>query len=374
MSSSEKAPQSELRQGRRCSSRRSIVLVAVFAVLSVLSISLWSAASYDSLRDLRALRPAMLPNGSSAHDEVPSDASSDFLSRALLSSIADSRGLIILTTVNCGMVDFAVNWARSIQRQGIKSFLIICYDDKCMEILTQVFPHNVARAPPEKQISSAATKWLDKNFISLCKERPYFFREILLRGFSVLFNDVDMVWRKNVVNHLGNGKRIVLQLDNPHAHHFCGCFQYFPVAPESFMLIQEWERQMQREEMQRKDYGDQVKHKGLHFLFSFCTFLPIKKVSFILLQEGLNRAVKEMQRNFTVHVLPQKLFPSGRGFFGVARPHPSERLTPEERQQVVAVHANWIIGRERKKAQLEKYGLWLLSAEEDSFSPKFCVK
>ncbi|CEM28239.1 unnamed protein product [Vitrella brassicaformis CCMP3155] len=328
MSSSEKAPQ-------------------IFAVLSVLSISLWSAASYDSLRDLRALRPAMLPNGSSAHDEVPSDASSDFLSRALLSSIADSRGLIILTTVNCGMVDFAVNWARSIQRQGIKSFLIICYDDKCMEILTQVFPHNVARAPPEKQISSAATKWLDKNFISLCKERPYFFREILLRGFSVLFNDVDMVWRKNVVNHLGNGKRIVLQLDNPHAHHFCGCFQYFPVAPESFMLIQEWERQMQREEMQRKDYGD---------------------------QEGLNRAVKEMQRNFTVHVLPQKLFPSGRGFFGVARPHPSERLTPEERQQVVAVHANWIIGRERKKAQLEKYGLWLLSAEEDSFSPKFCVK
>mmetsp|Transcript_50050 Transcript_50050/g.125554 ORF Transcript_50050/g.125554 Transcript_50050/m.125554 type:complete len:161 (+) Transcript_50050:210-692(+) len=141
------------------------------------------------------------------------------------------------------------------------------------------------------------------------------------------------------------------------------------------MLLNEWERQMQSE-----DNGDQeglnralrdmrrnFEYRGLH---SVVYSPPLDS-----LQKGLNLAVKGMRRRLTIEVLPQKLFPPGRAFLKVAQSRRSELLTPSERQEVVLVQANWMIGRDAKKKRLQKDNLWLLeSKEEESLSPRFCAK
>jgi hypothetical protein len=54
-----------------------------------------------------------------------------------------------------------------------------------------------------------------------------------------------------------------------------------------------------------------------------------------------------------VQPLSQKLFPNGRDYF-------SKNFTKEDRDNVVQVHANFMMGHDKKKDRLKEFGLWLL--------------
>uniref|UniRef100_A0A7S1JMX1 Nucleotide-diphospho-sugar transferase domain-containing protein n=1 Tax=Vitrella brassicaformis TaxID=1169539 RepID=A0A7S1JMX1_9ALVE len=255
-------------------------------------------------------------------------ASTGWLSSDLLASVADSDGTIVMTTVNRGMVDFAINWAKSLHRQGVNSFLVICLDDRCFDLLSTSFPENVVRAPKEVRVSAAATIFNTESFGALVMTRPFFVREIVQRGYTVLYNDVDMVWLRNALDFMPSRRfDVALQID---ANCFCSCLMLFRPTEGALSLLDQWGQLMHKETRRNITYNNPY----------------------------LKEAVKNLRNSVSIASLSPAFFPSGPVFLKTRRGRPSESLTREERKDVVIVHVNWVLGRESKKRALIKHRLW----------------
>ncbi|CEL97126.1 unnamed protein product [Vitrella brassicaformis CCMP3155] len=208
-------------------------------------------------------------------------ASTGWLSSDLLSSVANADGTIVMTTVNNGMVDFAINWAKSLQRQGASSFLIVCLDDGCFDLLSQSLPNNVVRAPKEVRVSAAATIFNTESFGALVMTRPFFVREILQRGYTVLYNDVDMVWLRNALEYMPSRRfDVALQID---VVNFCSCLMLFRPTEGALSLLNQWEQLMHRETRRNITYNNPY----------------------------LKEAVKNLRNSVSIASLSPAFFPSG---------------------------------------------------------------
>mmetsp|Transcript_2808 Transcript_2808/g.6434 ORF Transcript_2808/g.6434 Transcript_2808/m.6434 type:complete len:306 (-) Transcript_2808:190-1107(-) len=288
--------------------------VLIFAALAFILL----LASYDALKKLLGVTL----KGGTADDKSSSNFTSDWLSPYLLSSIADSRRLIIFTTVNCGMADFAINWAISLSQLDIHNWIIICRDNACFKHLHLHYGDHIVKGPTmNNMISTTASAFNSEGFGALVKKRSFFVREILQQGYTALYSDVDMIWQKNPLPFLPGDKDLVVQNDvrkTDQSLNLCTCFFAIRPTRNSLRLLDVWEEEMKAENKN---------------------------------QAGFNRAAKRLQEGLSVHILsPIKRFPPGYVYFN--------RMSNQQRSEVVVVHANWVRGHVKKKKRLRRFGLW----------------
>jgi hypothetical protein len=117
---------------------------------------------------------------------------------------------IVIAASNAEYVDFADNFAHSLLRQNVTNFLLVPLDDTTYHILKQAYPkHTIPTFPSAKSQFQTTTSTTPNNerpheitfgsleFQQLTASRPNFLRRILELNYTILYNDIDMVWKQN---------------------------------------------------------------------------------------------------------------------------------------------------------------------------------
>ena len=194
-------------------------------------------------------------------------------------------------------------------------------------------------------------------FQRLTATRPLFLKRILEQGYTVFYNDIDMVWRQNAwpvldrllaneesPNHNDTTMESILWHDGP--REFCSCLLYLPPNALAHDILQAWQ-----DEISTQQYNNDqpALNKALQ---------KRKYVSLITLQAKHER----------IRVVPNAgQFPHGKLYFHNAttmhRHHKKQQNHQQQQQQqqdddVVIVHNNWIRGKRAKRRRWEDAGLW----------------
>lgn len=281
----------------------------------------------------------------------------------------------ICMTINAGFYDFFQNWYNHFQRLNLKIDLVLFAEDEIAydrlssaTFLNKDFtmvvnatdhgpPHvtkKVPTAPSPRKISSASadesgedSESIDRGvfdahsqeYKQLISNRPTRLLQVLCSGRNVLYIDTDTVLRKNpfpIINErYRNGVDISIALDHvvrkKYAHGFGVCTGFVAIKsnPKTVLFLAEWERHCH-------DEGGKANNDQTSFNYAYEAFWRERHES------GMD--IVKLQG------LPVDLFPNGNQYF--------QLYDENQREQAVLVHANWIIGGDKKRRSLMKHDLW----------------
>ena len=237
------------------------------------------------------------------------------LARWPLEEIADNHRRIVVAITNEEYLDFADNFAQSLIRQNVSNFVLVCLDDISYEALRLVYPLQTQLLTHLPTTTGSVRPGSDA-FWRLTSLRPAILRAFLEENFSVFYNDIDMVWQKDVWKEVDTAKTTVLWHDGP--KQLCSCMMY--LSPASLPLVRLWEDEIANHN-----------HKND--------------------QPAFNQAVKSFGGEDTMIHKNCDTFPHGQRYF-VDEKH------AHERGSAVLVHNNWISGKEKKRNRFQLHGLW----------------
>ena len=259
----------------------------------------------------------------SAADWPPSD---------LLERVADERKRIAIVAVNCAGVPLADNWANSLLTLGIENFILIPLDSSTKMTLEAAYPGHVAPVLPGLDDSSQNNAYASfgmSSFKEVTASRPTFIRSFVEKGYNVLYNDADMVWKNNIWNEVdpeGSEEDAFFVADGA-SWSLCSCNMFLRPNEANMELLEIW-----RDEILTGWYEND--------------------------QPAFNAAVHDRKHNVTWRLGDTETFPSGNQFFST-----------QDRSSVALVHANWLIGMEHKQARLAGTGNWHPSGRLDESLP-----
>ncbi len=180
-------------------------------------------------------------------------------------------------------------------------------------------------------------------------------RMVLELGYNVLFSDVDIAWKKNPVPFLPVDVDLVIQSNSG--------TNVFPLSDEpntGFYFLRSNDRSMtlldETIDRARKDpsIDDQT-----HFGNALRDWRVSKKAIFIM--EGMAAPwVYHGHRSFTFRVLHPYWFQSGQ----VASAWYAQKIEPPhdgKEENIILVHANYIVGHDSKVSFLKSHDLWDLN-------------
>ena len=292
------------------------------------------------------------------------------LERIIAQSQEPGSRRLVVAAANIGYVDFADNFAQSLLRQNVSNFVLVPLDGQAERALIEAYPqHSLPLMPglqadPLENYTSLLTKlWIwvwsrirgsgayastfnTPGFKALTESRPALLSAIVAHNFSVLYNDVDMVWQHNLWHVLdrewvpntssGAAHNTVLWKDG--ATNLCSCLVYFPASDnasksESIALLSQWQR-----EVETGAYAND--------------------------QPALNAAFQRKkltsQISTTIVVENSDAFPTGAMYF-YSNPLAAQNnssAVEERRRKAVVIHNNYIKGRAKKLARFRDFGLW----------------
>ena len=243
------------------------------------------------------------------------------LSHSQLGEIAQNN-TIILTNVNCGYSDFALNWAFALMAVGHHNFLCIVEDRPGFAYLAEVLPLKHLVMSPFMHETTGVAEWNTPRFIKYTISRPLYIKAVLAHGFRVLWTDIDSVLRKTPEPLLPDGFDLVLTdnrggMASYGSSNYCSCFLYFKPVPNSIMFLEDWHSALQ------------VSHVNED-------------------QNDFNVVLRRwrLKQNLSVLVLPSELFANG------------HVLTVWHADYVVWLHANYRVGKAQKRSYLEYTKSW----------------
>ena len=278
------------------------------------------------------------------------------------SSIAGPDGRIILTMATGGYAAFARSWARGLDLVNVSHYLVAALDDVALAELKPLGVHIVPvyegamddDAPGRDQPAAYGSG----AFRALTQVKPALVLALLEADLKVLYADADVAFLQDPWPHLTSYEScaVVLQpnrrdendvlgaiveLDRrpgnprPGKRYYgdvgCSGLAYFPSGRAARRLAVSWKAAASAESCG----GDQAAlESALAFLAYADAHVDVRALSLALFPNGM--ALR------TVHGAPA---PEARVNFGV----PSE---------VVAFHANYVVGASNKRAWLESLGLW----------------
>lgn len=259
----------------------------------------------------------------SAADWPPSD---------LLEKVADERKRIAIVAVNCAGVPLADNWANSLLTLGIENFILIPLDRSTKITLEAAYPGHVAPVLPgldDSHQSNAYATFGMSNFKEVTASRPTFIKSFLKKGYSLLYNDADMVWKKNVWNEvvLERSEEDAFFVGDGASWSLCSCNMFMRPNEANIELLEIW-----RDEILTGWYEND--------------------------QPAFNAAVHDRKHSVTWRLGDTEVFPSGNQFFSA-----------KNKKSVALVHANWLIGMQHKQARLAGTGNWNPSGRLDQSLP-----
>jgi hypothetical protein len=180
-------------------------------------------------------------------------------------------------------------------------------------------------------------------------------RIVLELGYNVLFSDVDIAWKKNPMPFLSADVDLVIQSNSgenvfPLSHEANTGFYFLRSNDRSIALLDETINRA----LKGPSRDDQT-----HFGNALRDWRISKKAVFIM--EGMTAPwVYHGYRPFTFRILHPYRFQSGK----VARASYAQKVEPPhdgKEQDIIIVHANYMVGHNSKVRFLKSHDLWDLN-------------
>jgi hypothetical protein len=294
------------------------------------------------------------------HNMEPPPSLAAFARRAV--HIAGPDRHIILTMATGGYVDFARSWARGLDLINVSHFLVAALDDVALTELKPLGGHvepvyegAMAGDAPGRDAPAA---YGSGAFRALTQIKPALVLSLLEADLSVLYADADVAFLRDPWPHLASYENCavalqpnrrdeedvlgaIVELDRrpgnprPRQRYYgdvgCSGLAYFPASSNARRLAAFWAAAASAETCG----GDQA---GLEAALAFLAYAA----------DDVN-----------VRALPLLLFPNGMALRTLYDAPAPEALIPfEVPSEVVAFHANYVVGASQKRAWLESLGLW----------------
>jgi hypothetical protein len=276
--------------------------------------------------------------------------------------IAGPNKHIILTMATGGYAAFARSWARGLDLINVSHFLVAALDDVALTALKPLGEHVVPVYEEGLQMDAPGrdepAAYGSGAFRALTQIKPALVLALLEADLSVLYADADVAFLRDPWPHLTSYDRcaVVLQpnrrdeadvlgaiveLDRrpgnprPRERYYgdvgCSGLAYFPSGRAARRLAAAWAAAASDETCG----GDQA---ALESALAFLAYAD----------EGVN-----------VRALSLALFPNGMALRTLhGAPAPEARVNFGVPSEVVAFHANYVVGASQKRAWLESLGLW----------------
>lgn len=251
------------------------------------------------------------------------------------SKIKNKHGVVLVMIMNFGFMAMFENWVRACELHGIDPrtwALIFVFDPKSAR---QIEEFGFSVFYDEKsygdQPASASEKFGDKNFSRLMFAKTAIVQDVLLLGYHVLFQDADMIWKKDPLDFFLYPFRSELDAqfmyDGPNPH-------YEPLhANSGFFFLKNTVETRNFLNMIFENY-DKILHYGSQQ----------KVVNIVLLSR--------MFRGLQIDILPEKDFANGH-LFCEGRPI---RL-PED---PYVIHCSWTRNVQHKIEKYKNANFWYL--------------
>ena len=292
--------------------------------------------------------------------ESPVKSLAAFARRAV--HIAGPNKHIILTMATGGYVDFARSWARGLDLINVSHYLVAALDDVALAELSMLGDHVVpvydeamADDAPGRDEPAA---YGSGAFRALTQIKPALVLALLEADLSVLYADADVAFLRDPWPHLASYENcaVVLQPNRRDEADVLGA-------------IVELDRLPQNPLPYKRYYGD-VGCSGLAYFPSTSNARRLAAFWAAAASAetcGGDQAALEAALAFLayaaddVHVraLPLSLWPNGMALRTLhGAPAPEARVNFGVPSEVVAFHANYVVGASQKRAWLESLGLW----------------
>ena len=299
----------------------------------------------------------------------------------------------IVMTVNDGYYDFFLNWYHHYEKltgstnnsieQNVSELVLYAEDSYSYEKLITKFPQHQQTVSPTQPVivipthlekvtgdsaSDQSFSFGNWKYVTLVAKRPTRMLEIMCTGRNVLYVDADTVWKSNpfpyLTNHepdlatnqksaiVNDGYMIIDWPDQKYSHGYnlCTGFMAMKATKWGIEWIYNWQQKLKKKDMNQgiwnNVYSDYYKYQIM-----LGENVGEENGTTPSLLRGSSDSTKDNPiLKHIIQPLPSNLFPNGREYF--------QSFSDQQRQQVVQVHANFIIGHDNKKKKLQEYGLW----------------
>ncbi|KAH7301408.1 hypothetical protein KP509_23G024800 [Ceratopteris richardii] len=251
---------------------------------------------------------------------------------------------IIVCAVSQRHLPFLLNWIASIARHHRHhEVLIIAEDYATLYRVNEKWPGHAVLIPPAPQLQEEhkfGSHFARHTFVYLLgfcdftSRRPRHLLSILEFGYSVLYNDVDMVWVKDPFPYFKEHYDLYFTDDiNVVSLHYrdglpniCTCMLFVRPTTGGKLVISEWIKQIEAQVWSASNKAND--------------------------QPAFNRALNKTASSVKGYLLPQEAFPSGGIYFRNA----SWRTETSGRHAII--HNNYIVGFDNKLKRFREFGLW----------------
>ncbi|BAT74185.1 UDP-D-xylose:L-fucose alpha-1,3-D-xylosyltransferase [Vigna angularis] len=260
-------------------------------------------------------------------------------------SFVAKNGSVIVCIVSQPYLPFLNNWLISIAMQDRQDMvLVIAEDYASLHRVNDLWPGHAVLIPPVLD-AEAAHKFGSQGFFNFTARRPRHLLKILELGYSVMYNDVDMVWLADPFPYLVGNHDVYFTDDMTaikplnHSHdlpppgkkgrpYICSCMIFLHPTNEAKLVLKKW-----IEELQIQPWSKTVKSND---------------------QPAFNWALMKIAKEVDMYLLPQAAFPTGGLYFK------NKTWVKETKGMHVIIHNNYIVGFEKKIKRFRDYGLWLV--------------
>jgi hypothetical protein len=262
----------------------------------------------------------------------------------------------VVVTVNMGFYDFFLNWHHHYTKLNLEdnatpnrnytTLLVVIAEDTEIYNKLLSYPFNNTEIILGANSVSYAADYDSVAYKSLVSERASHLLNLICgfqpsarnktdwNGWIVVYSDIDTVWLQDPIPIIdttlfrtdgGNLQKIpkydiLASIDDhtaTHPNYYCTGFLIVASTAHSINFLSQWEQELKSPRLNQ----------------------PI-----------FNKLIHEQSTTIRHGFLAEEKFPSGKLFFNTTK-----RETMEE---MVVVHNNYIVGREKKRRRFEEYGLW----------------
>lgn len=256
---------------------------------------------------------------------------------------------VILCAVSQPYLPFLSNWLISIARHGRHhGVLVIAEDYSTLYSVNDKWPGHAVLVPPAPALQQAH-RFGSQGFFNFTSRRPRHLLQILELGYSVLYNDVDMVWLRDPFPYFKGNYDIyftddMVKVKHDHSHklpppgkkgrtYICSCMLFIRPTHGGKLILRKW-----IEELEAQPWSSKAKAND---------------------QPAFNWALNKTADKVKLYLLPQQAFPSGGLYFK------NETWRSETHGKQAVIHNNYITGFEKKIKRFHDFKLWLVDDDSD---------
>ncbi|XP_074558974.1 UDP-D-xylose:L-fucose alpha-1,3-D-xylosyltransferase MGP4-like [Curcuma longa] len=257
---------------------------------------------------------------------------------------------VIVCAVSQPYLPFLNNWLISVARQKRQEQVIVIAEDYAtLYEVNRRWPGHAVLVPPAPD-TQTAHKFGSQGFFNFTSRRPRHLLHILELGYSVLYNDVDMVWLADPFRYFEGDHDVyftddmaaVKPLNHPHdlpppgkkgRTYICSCMIFLRPTEGAKMVMNSW-----IDELQNQPWSKKTKSND---------------------QPAFNWALNKTAGEVDLYLLPQAAFPSGGLYFKNAS------WVKVTQGMHAIIHNNYITGFDKKIKRFKEYGLWLVDDHPD---------